>query len=234
METRLKCAKCRMDLTVDKFKLKRDDKYQKNCLVCNAKAREYSLNRKCPHGRLKAQCRDCGGSAICEHDRLRAQCKECGGSAICEHNKLRSSCKRCTDPLLVTIRTMVNGSRSKDKKGERFDRVNFIDYCFVEALLEEFTHCYYESCNVKLQIIEYQDDLATIERLDNNIGHTRANCVIACRKCNLSRVGDRTPQPDINSDQVDIDTRASVVEVTVCDATVRGGPVVEDLADVSD
>ena len=36
----------------------------------------------CEHGRLKRQCKECGGSAICEHGRRKYECKECGGSGI--------------------------------------------------------------------------------------------------------------------------------------------------------
>ena len=42
-----------------------------------------------------------------------------------------------------------------------------------------------------MQLINYDDTLVTIERLDNKIGHIKANCVLACRKCNCSRVGDK-------------------------------------------
>ena len=42
-----------------------------------------------------------------------------------------------------------------------------------------------------MQLINYDNTLCTIERLDNSIGHTKANCVLACRKCNVSKVGQR-------------------------------------------
>ena len=60
----------------------------------------------CEHGRIRRQCKECGGSAICEHGRrrshvqgvrwvhaicehgrIRSKCKECGGSSICEHGR---------------------------------------------------------------------------------------------------------------------------------------------------
>lgn len=31
------CNRCKMNLTIDKFKKKRDDTYQKICLECNSK-----------------------------------------------------------------------------------------------------------------------------------------------------------------------------------------------------
>ena len=50
---------------------------------------------KCPHGRRRSECKECGGGSICEHDRRRSTCKECGGSQICEHDRRRSLCKEC-------------------------------------------------------------------------------------------------------------------------------------------
>ena len=50
---------------------------------------------RCPHGRVRSKCKECGGSQICEHGRRRSTCKECGGSQICEHGRRRSRCKDC-------------------------------------------------------------------------------------------------------------------------------------------
>lgn len=50
---------------------------------------------KCPHGKQKSYCVDCGGSGICEHKRHKYSCKECHGKGICEHNLNKSSCKDC-------------------------------------------------------------------------------------------------------------------------------------------
>jgi hypothetical protein len=54
-----------------------------------------SQHKKCPHGKRKHQCRDCGGSQICEHGRVKSQCRDCGGSSICKHNRIRPECKQC-------------------------------------------------------------------------------------------------------------------------------------------
>ena len=40
-----------------------------------------------------------------------------------------------------------------------------------------------------MQFIEFNSTLCTIEQLDNTIGHIKSNCVLACRTCNYSRVG---------------------------------------------
>ena len=51
--------------------------------------------KKCPHGRQKSQCRECGGAGICEHGRRRSECGKCGGASICEHDRVRNRCKAC-------------------------------------------------------------------------------------------------------------------------------------------
>jgi hypothetical protein len=127
--------------------------------------------------------------SICQHNRQKSRCKECGGSQICQHNKIRNTCKECSDPVEVTIKNWICHSRKSDKKYNRYDANNFIDKCFLEGLVEDYSDCFY--CSVKLQYIVYQDDLATIERINNDIGHIKSNCVLACMKCNKSRIGDR-------------------------------------------
>ena len=51
--------------------------------------------KKCPHGKRKSRCKECGGSSICMHGKQKSTCKECGGSSICMHGKRKSTCKEC-------------------------------------------------------------------------------------------------------------------------------------------
>jgi len=51
--------------------------------------------RHCPHGKFKAQCRECGGSAFCIHRKRKAECRECSIQNFCEHDRLRHKCKDC-------------------------------------------------------------------------------------------------------------------------------------------
>ena len=78
-----------------------------------------------------------------------------------------------------------------DKKYGIYDADRFIDKCFLKGLVEDYPNCYYSDCNVKLQYVYYQDDLATIERLDNKIGHIKSNCVLACLKCNKQKKSNK-------------------------------------------
>ena len=59
--------------------------------------------KRCPHGRHRYICKDCGGGGICEHGRQRSRCKECGGGSLCEHGRMRSRCKECGDDGPVTV-----------------------------------------------------------------------------------------------------------------------------------
>ena len=84
---------------------------------------------------------------------------------------------------------MINGSKQADKKHNRFAEDTFVDYDFVLNLIQKSKdQCYYCSC--ELQYLERCDNMGTIERLDNAIGHTKGNCVIACFECNMACVGD--------------------------------------------
>ena len=171
-------------------------KYQcKECVgsqICShnrlkAQCKECGGSQICPHGKRKSSCKECGGSQICPHSKIKYQYKECGGSQICSHNRQKSHCKKCSDPIKVSIKQWIFKSRQYDKMRNIYDADRFIDKCFLKGLIEDYKQCYYGDCEVNLQYTEYQDDLASIERLDNSIGHIKSNCVLCCLKCNKSR-----------------------------------------------
>jgi len=92
--------------------------------------------------------------------------------------------------LDITIKNMVRCGRRADKKSNKYDELNFVDYLFVKNLINNSNDkCYY--CSSDLQYTYYTSNLGTIERLDNNLGHIKSNCVIACRTCNLSKIGNQ-------------------------------------------
>ena len=146
----------------------------------------------CEHNRIKSSCKECGGGSICEHMRVKTRCKECGGASMCDHNRRKEQCKECKEPIKITIEKWISHSKETDKKYNRYDADRFIDKCFLESLIEEFPNCYYDDCKVELQYIQYQDNLATIERINNNISHIKSNCVLACLKCNILKKSNTT------------------------------------------
>ena len=201
--TKSRCKRCKK--YKDRNEFIKNSRMLKTCVVCREYFREKARENRCPHGRQASNCRVCDGVGICEHNRRRVQCKECdgsqrckhkklkskcikcGGCEMCEHKKLKLECKICTDPIKVTINKWVYNSRKSDRKYNRYDANNFIDKCFLNGLVEDYQNCYYPDCKIKLQYRKYKYNLATIERLDNSIGHIKSNCVICCLKCNLKK-----------------------------------------------
>jgi len=182
---------------------KNTGKLKKTCIKCLENVKISKEKNKCPHGRLRNTCKECGGKSICEHNRLRNTCKECGGSQICEHNRQKNRCKDCggvslcehnkrkdqckncmNDEQKIEFiqKLMISHSRYKDKKYDRYDADHFIDKPFLEGLFEDSQNCHY--CNVEFTYNERIDSLVTIERLNNSIGHIKSNCVLACFSCN--------------------------------------------------
>ncbi|OLP72490.1 hypothetical protein AK812_SmicGene48181 [Symbiodinium microadriaticum] len=55
-----------------------------------------TIRKKCPHGRQRHLCPDCGGAGICQHRRQKHNCRECGGSNFCEHGRHKHHCRACS------------------------------------------------------------------------------------------------------------------------------------------
>ena len=183
-------------------------KYKYQCKECGGtqicphsrlkyQCKECGGSQICPHNRRKSRCKECGGSQICPHNRRKSRCKECGGSQICSHSRQKSRCKKCSDPIKVNIEQWIFSSRQYDKMNNIYDVDRFIDRCFLKGLVEDYQQCYYGDCEVNFQYTEYQNDLATIERLDNSIGHIKSNCVLCCLKCNVSKKSKKSSAHDL-------------------------------------
>ena len=200
-----KCSKCKKDYKLGDFRS--GSKILNQCLKCRNSSKKSLNKQKCIHNKQKCRCRECGGSSICIHNKRKNecvdcsgsyicihnkkknQCGDCGGSSICIHNRHKSHCKECSNPIHITIKNMIGCSKHSDKKCNRYDEINFIDYEYLKNLIDNNDKCYYCSC--ELQYTYYTNNLATIERLDNSLGHIKSNCVIACRTCNYTKVGSR-------------------------------------------
>jgi len=85
---------------------------------------------------------------------------------------------------------MIASAKQKDKYYNRYDKDNFIDYNFVKNLIENCDDkCHY--CDVDIQFLFFNQTLGTIERLNPKLGHIKSNVKIACRDCNIRRVGSK-------------------------------------------
>ena len=186
----MKCNYCKVYLPIHKFSKRRTEKYYKSCDECREKQKIERDKNKCEHGRQRSQCKECDGSQICIHGRQRSKCKECGGVSICEHGRQRIQCKDCMNDeqkIEFIQKRMISHSRCHDKNYNRYDPDHFIDMCFLEGLFEDNITCHY--CSVEFTYNEKCDTYVTIERLNNNIGHIKSNCVLACWKCNMKHKG---------------------------------------------
>ena len=159
----------------------------KTCNKCRESNSTYRTKNQCPHKRQKRQCRECGGKAYCVHDKIKWQCRECGGKAYCVHDKIKEYCRECKDPIKLIINQWIFNCRRSDKTYKRFDADNFIDRDFLTGLIEDYKSCYYDDCRVKFEYIGFVNNLVTIERLNNMIGHDKSNCVLCCMKCNWKK-----------------------------------------------
>ena len=113
MTATIKCNICYKNLQYDSFGINPKGGYYLSCITCKETRKAWNNAAKCPHGRLKWYCGECGGGSICEHKiqrytcvvckgagvcehlKQRKTCRECGGSAYCKHNNQRSRCKEC-------------------------------------------------------------------------------------------------------------------------------------------
>lgn len=182
-----KCSKCK------KPYLPTLNDPKKTCLDCRP---------KCSHGLfIGNHCLNCFEDRRIRYNKKRMELRKNTNykNEKCFHDKFKFYCKKCSDPIEVSIRSMIASSKLADKNRDRYDANNFIDKCFIKQLLFESKKCFY--CDIEMQLNEYSESLCTIERKDNKIGHIKSNCVLACRKCNFSRVGQR----NVNLNQNEIE-----------------------------
>lgn len=162
-QEQIKCDRCYRLKDINLF-YGINGKITKKCTECRIFKKNEKLKYNCVHGVYKYKC------------------KQCVGSSLCNHQKQINFCKICRDEKTITIRTMIFNTKTSDIKYNRYDANTHIDKCFIDQLMDESMNCFH--CNITMQLINYDDTLCTIERLNNNIGHSKANCVLCCMKCN--------------------------------------------------
>ena len=131
------------------------------------------MRKKCPHGRRRYQCKECGGGCICPHGRQRCQCKECGGSGICAHSRVRSACSICRPA--GAYKTYV-----------RHEKENGTPLPYNFMTLETFVSLVSQSCHWCGRTPERANGMG-VDRKDNSLGHVEGNLHPCCSICNYSR-----------------------------------------------
>lgn len=87
------------------------------------------------------------------------------------------------------IKNKIQGYKQQDKKNKCYDNDFFISlYDVYELLISSRLKCYY--CKNNIYILynnNKQSNQWTLDRIKNDQGHNKNNCVISCLKCNLDR-----------------------------------------------
>lgn len=87
------------------------------------------------------------------------------------------------------LRAKLNSYKTQDKKKDRYVECESItDEQLYEKLVISKLKCNYCSNEVKLDYLYKREDFQwTLDRIDNDIGHSLDNTVVCCLKCNLQR-----------------------------------------------
>lgn len=88
----------------------------------------------------------------------------------------------------IRIANMNYNAKSEDIKYNRYDEENHVDKDFIiNQIVLQHNECIYCNKIMNLGGKALNNDLCTIERIDNDIGHIKDNCVLACLNCNRKR-----------------------------------------------
>lgn len=135
------------------------------------------------------KCRVCSESKnntdmIYRGKKLTATCIQCSNKRkekdYCECGIRYHDCPHHTDPLIRRATAIIHSSRISDKKK---NRICDIDFRWAIDQVTQNPNCFY--CDIELNYLApYLPNHCTIDRKNDSIGHTKDNCVIACRSCN--------------------------------------------------
>lgn len=91
--------------------------------------------------------------------------------------------------MIKHMEEKINSYKQQDKLKEVFDNINVIKInTVVKHLLQCSMKCFYCHHNVMVLYKQSRDPKQwTIDRIDNELGHTNDNYVVACLECNLKR-----------------------------------------------
>jgi len=78
-------------------------------------ANKKHIRKKCRHGKLKSNCRECTPKRICPHGKWHQHCRECGGSAFCECGIRRTHCPKHGGSALCVVCKLVHANTKYDK-----------------------------------------------------------------------------------------------------------------------
>tara|TARA_X000000368_G_scaffold397708_1_gene367108 strand:+ start:2313 stop:2816 length:504 start_codon:yes stop_codon:yes gene_type:complete len=85
------------------------------------------------------------------------------------------------------VERKLNGYKNQDKKKKKNEKLITYDEC-LEKLVISKLKCYYckKDCLIAYENVR-ENAQWTLDRINNDIGHSKDNVVICCLKCNLKR-----------------------------------------------
>ena len=91
--------------------------------------------------------------------------------------------------LTTALKKKLNSYKQQDIKKNKYHSLTFITFSqLIEKLVISKLSCYY--CRCEMYVIYEnvkQPDQWTLDRLNNDQGHSNENTVVSCLKCNLER-----------------------------------------------
>ena len=104
---------------------------------------------------------------------------------IYEGESLRVSEQKIED----IIEKRIKGHIIADTTSKRtFNMEEYVDDEWVlETLTKQKLTCAHSDCECELSLYDSEETTFSIDRKDNRFAHTKNNCVIACRQCNVSK-----------------------------------------------
>lgn len=87
------------------------------------------------------------------------------------------------------LKQKINSYKQQDLRKDRYDSNTFIKYDeLLEKLVISKLICEYCRCRVLLMYANKREDKQwTLDRINNDDGHSNSNTIISCLKCNLER-----------------------------------------------
>ena len=112
---------------------------------------------------------------------------------LIELNKTYYDTNKREYPLHTKIIHMIYSAKEADKKtrdSKEFGE-DYIDMYYIKELfIKQQSLCWYEDCEVKMDYTtfnhrEKKENQITLQRLNDELPHTKDNCILSCFKCNV-------------------------------------------------
>jgi hypothetical protein len=111
---------------------------------------------------------------------------------------LRVLCNSDTSPIpaqkygkmmISHIKAKIGCYKRQDVTKHKLDAIEFMDYnTALQLITESELLCYYCACDIYIFYTFVRESKQwSLDRINNDLGHNKNNCVIACLECNLKR-----------------------------------------------